>query len=172
MTITTETGRIAALWSLVLFGVVSGCGSNEGPTGTVCTGEAGGVADLSAEPNYSATYLHRWALAGCLVRLDVLMTRTSGCLPEDMVMGSPLGTSTVNGAGRIYVRGETTQFGGGASGYLPNTSLPGEATDTGYRQGARELWMLPDNDTFVFVRYTDDGHVEAWPRDTAPAGCA
>ena len=150
--------------------MISGCGSDEGSTGAACTGEAGGITDLSAEPNYSATYLQRWTLAGCPVRLDVLMTRTSGCLPEDMVMGSPLGTPSGVGD-RIYVRGETTQYGGGAAGYLPNTSLPAGATDTGYRQKVRQLWMLPESDTFVFVHYTDDGHVEAWPRDISPVGC-
>jgi hypothetical protein len=161
----------AALSVLVLSGVVSGCDDDGEASGQVCSGTPGGITDLSAEPRYSATYLHRWTTAECLVRLDVLMTRTGGCGPEDMLMGDPLGASSESGTFRIYVRGDTVSLGGGAAGYVADTSLPATASDTGFHQGARELWMVPQDDSFVFVRYADDGHVETWPRDTRPVGC-
>jgi len=161
----------AALSILVLSGVVSGCDDDVGTSGQVCSGAPGGPTDLSAEPSYSATYLHRWTTAGCFVRLDVLMTRTGGCGPEDMLMGNPLGTSSNSGTFRIFVRGDTVSFGGGAAGYIADTSLPATAADTEFHQDARELWIVPDDNSFVFVRHADDGHVEAWPCDTKPIGC-
>jgi hypothetical protein len=139
--------------------------------GQACAGPSGSITDLASEPRYQANYLHRWTTDGCLVRLDVLMTRTGGCGPEDMLMGTPLGASTTSSSPRIYVRGDTTAFGGGAAGYNPNATLPASAVDTGFRQEGRELWIVPGDDSFVFVRSTADGHVEAWPRDLTPIGC-
>jgi hypothetical protein len=47
------------------------------------------------------------------------------------------------------------------AGYDGKAKLPGDARDTGYRLGDRELWLTPDRST-AYVR-TPDG-VEAWPR--------
>src|ERR1700730_5312831 len=84
---------------------------------TSCSGAPGSITDLTAEPAYSAAYLHRWSVDGCAVRLDVLMSRDSGCGPEDLVMGSPLGAIAEGVNARIYVRGDTTMLGGGAMGF-------------------------------------------------------
>jgi hypothetical protein len=62
-------------------------------------------------------------------------------------------------------------MGGKAMGFQPDVALPPSATDTGFRQGASELWMVPGDDAFVFIRSHEDGRVEAWPRDRSPIGC-
>jgi hypothetical protein len=103
--------------------------------------------------------------------LDVLMSRDERCGPMDLLMGTPLGASSEKGNPRIYVRGDTTGLGGGATGFRRDGALPTSAIDTGFRQGANELWSVPDDDTFVFIRYPDEGRVEAWPRDPSPIGC-
>ena len=163
-------GRLFVRFLIGLLPAPLACSSTEAAP-QACAGPAGSITDLASEPPYGANYLHRWTIDGCPVRLDVLMTRTSGCGPEDMLMGNPLGASTTGGAFRIYVRGDTTALGGGAAGYNPNATLPAAAVDTGFRQGDRELWMVSGDDSFVFVRYTTDGRVEAWPRDPTPIGC-
>ena len=45
------------------------------------------------------------------------------------------------------------------------------AIDTGFRQGANELWSVPDDDAFVFIRYPEEGRVEAWPKESGTIGC-
>ncbi len=136
-----------------------------------CNSPAGSITDLGSEPHFSANYLHRWSIDSCLVRLDVLMSRDSGCGPNDMVMGTPLGTSNLDGGARIYVGGNTTNLGGDTTGFDPAALLPPSATDTGFRQSARELWMVPNDDGFAFLRSSADGHVEAWPLERSVFGC-
>ena len=148
-------------------------GANNGgrSAGGSCPRPAGSITDLAAEPAYSATYLHRWSVDGCSVRLDVLMSRDGGCGPTDMVMGSPLGAIAEAGNARIYVRGDTTLLGGGAAGFQPDAPLPPSAIDTGFRQDVKELWMVPNDDAYVFIRSSDNGRVEAWSLDRSPIGC-
>jgi hypothetical protein len=136
-----------------------------------CPSSAGSITDLAAEPSYSAPYVHRWSVDGCAVRLDVLMSRDGGCGPMDLVMGTPLGTSSERGSPRIYVRGDTTGLGGRATGFRRDGALPTSATDTGFRQGPNELWSIPTDDSFVFIRYPEESRVEAWPHDPAPINC-
>jgi len=146
---------------LCLLVASAACGSSKDDQSS-CAGPAGAITDLAAEPSYSATYLHRWSVDGCAVRLDVLMSRDSGCGPTDMVMGSPLGAIAEGGSARIYVRGDTGVLGGGATGFQPDAALPPSATDTGFRQGVKELWMVPNDDAYVFIRSSDSGSVEDW----------
>jgi hypothetical protein len=155
--------------TVLLFGL-GGCGSAEDGDPEAC-GARGSITDLSAEPQYSADYLHRFTVEGCPVRLDVIMTRTGACGPPDLVMGTPLGASTMDSAPRIYVRGSTTSLGGAATGFDDNAVLPPAAADTGFRQGDLELHVVPNDDSFLFFRSAEDGHVEAWPLDRDPIGC-
>jgi hypothetical protein len=87
------------------------------------------------------------------------------------MMGTPLGTIAQGGNARIYYRGDTDGLGGGAVGYQPDAALPPSAADTSFRQGVRELWMVPNDDTFVFIRSSDSGRIEAWPLDRSPVLC-
>jgi hypothetical protein len=154
------------LWVLGL----GGCSATDDEDPGAC-GARGSITDISAEPRYTADYLHRFTSEGCPVRLDVIMTRTGGCGPPDLVMGTPLGASTTDSAPRIYVRGDTTSLGGAATGFDGNAMLPANAADTGFRQGPLELRMVPNDDSFIFLRSSEDGHVEAWPLDRDPIGC-
>jgi hypothetical protein len=54
-------------------------------------------------------------------------------------------------------------------GFRAMDELPSDATDTGYRQGERELWLSPSDPDAVFIRAA--GSVERWPRGEVP-GCA
>ncbi|MFG2521341.1 hypothetical protein [Streptomyces sp. NPDC048527] len=54
------------------------------------------------------------------------------------------------------------------SSYAPRTRLPEGATDTGYRDGRRQLWLSVDKSD-AYVR-TGDG-VERWPGAIEPIAC-
>lgn len=43
----------------------------------------------------------------------------------------------------------------------PDVVLPDTATDTGYRQDTRSLWLDPTDQTVVYV--ADAQHAEGWP---------
>ena len=53
--------------------------------------------------------------------------------------------------------------------YDADARLPADATDTGYRRGADQLWLSADRTIAYLV--TDD-RVEAWPSTRYPVGCA
>lgn len=53
--------------------------------------------------------------------------------------------------------------------YDADARLPADATDTGYRRGADQLWLSADGTIAYLV--TDD-RVEAWPSTKYPVGCA
>ncbi|MFN2587831.1 MAG: hypothetical protein ABR613_06925 [Actinomycetota bacterium] len=134
------------------------------------------ATDLSLEPDYSAGYLQRWHTAdGCDVRLDVVMTRTGGCYggdTADLLLGWPLGSSS-EGASRIYVRDPENAFGDAATSeaFRADAHLPSGARDTLLRHlyGPPQLWMVPGDDSFVYIVYQD--HTERWPLDETPPGC-
>ncbi|MFF2166176.1 hypothetical protein ACFVWP_36605 [Streptomyces sp. NPDC058175] len=54
------------------------------------------------------------------------------------------------------------------SSYAPRTRLPDGATDTGYRDGRRRLWLSADRSD-AYVRA--GGVVERWPGAIEPIGC-
>lgn len=43
-----------------------------------------------------------------------------------------------------------------------NATLPARAVDSGFRHGDEEMWDVPGDNTFIYVR--TGGHVERWPR--------
>ena len=139
----------------------------------------GSLVDLSAEPRYSADYLHRWTTReGCPVRLDVIMTRqgADACGGErvaDILMGWPLGESHArHRPSRIFVRDPNGVVADRQTSAAvdADAELPEDAVDTGYRQDGRALWMRPDDGSFVYLVSGD--RVEAWPHDPIPSGCA
>ncbi len=92
-----------------------------------------------------------------------------------MNIGWPVGTlSNAEGDWRQYVRDPNGLFDDGALhvGYLSDTSLPSDATDTGYHRGAWRLWVSPTQaDDAIFVVNADTGAVERWGRATPPIIC-
>jgi hypothetical protein len=170
------------LW--VLGVSVAGCSDEQavpadepGPPRDCVDAEPRSAIDLSVEPGYDeALRLHRWTDAnGCLVRLEVLMTRDG---PEhcgwqarqELVMGTPLGTPQIQGV-RVFARDPQGVLGRPELQQLfdPVADLPAGALDTGYRLGDLALWMTPDDD-FVYV--AGPRVVERWPREDPPAACA
>lgn len=56
-------------------------------------------------------------------------------------------------------------------GFDISRELPADAVDTGFRRGDARLWLGPDRgEEFLYV--ASDDHVERWPRNETPAGCA
>jgi hypothetical protein len=92
-----------------------------------------------------------------------------------MNIGWPVGTlSNARGDWRQYVRDPNGLFDDSALhvGYLSDTSLPSDATDTGYHRGPWHLWVSPAQaDDAVFVVNTDTGAIERWGRATPPILC-
>ncbi|MEV0174284.1 hypothetical protein AB0I00_24580 [Streptomyces sp. NPDC050803] len=74
--------------------------------------------------------------------------------------------------GRLYARDPDKVLPPGAltSAYDGDVPMPGDARDTGYRYGERELWLTKDDRAPAYVR-TPDG-VEAWPQVNDGFGCA
>jgi hypothetical protein len=157
--------------------LISGCTQANRPSGS-----AGGAgcdpfqSDLDKEPNYSANYLHRWETAsGCPIRLDILMTRQGpdacgGDKVADILMGTPLGKPS-DESPRIYVKDPTNVFNDDATAnaYDSAATLPDTARDSGYRQDGAEMWIVPEDDQFIFLVTGDNA--ERWPLDPSPAGC-
>jgi hypothetical protein len=176
--------RIAfAMCALIWVVPLAGCGGAGTPAALTESGGAdcstSKVTDLSREPGYTATYLHRWKTAvGCPVRLDVLMTRRGkdACGGErvaDILMGWPLGQShNGNRPFRIYVRDPEQVFVDRATSeaFDGDAKLPTDAVDTGYRQEGTALWMRPKDDSFLYLVMPK--RVEAWPLAPQVPGCA
>lgn len=132
------------------------------------------ATDTAAEPDYSADYLYRWQTSdGCDVRLDYVMTRSGACFDDvdEILMGWPLGRTRNHSDSRIYIR-DPSQVSGvkSASDFDGDAVLPGEAADTGLRQDDGQLWMVPDDDTFIWLRSSEN--VERWPQERPVFGCA
>jgi hypothetical protein len=92
-----------------------------------------------------------------------------------MHIGWPVGTvSNSVDQWRQYVRDPLGRFDDGALhvGYLGDTSLPSDATDTGYHRGPWRLWVSSSQaDEAVFVVNSDTGVVERWGRSSKPILC-
>jgi Immunoglobulin-like domain of bacterial spore germination len=92
-----------------------------------------------------------------------------------MNIGWPVGTlSNAQGDWRQYVRDPRGLFDDGALhvGYLSETALPSDATDTGYHRGPWRLWISPSQaEDAVFVVNADTGAVERWGRAASPILC-
>jgi hypothetical protein len=137
----------------------------------------GSQNDLTQEPPYTASGLTRWTDArGCLVRRDVIMTRTGAehCgwqAVRDILMGNPLGRSHSHAPARIYVRDPAGVLRKPeiARAFQADVKLPSDARDTGYRQAGAQLWMQSTSDASLYL--VRSNRVERWPRDTAPSGC-
>ena len=75
---------------------------------------------------------------------------------------------------RQYARDPEGLFDDGALhvGFLSDTTLPPDATDTGYQRQPWALWISPSQaDDAVFVVNTETGSVERWGRSTRRIGC-
>jgi len=75
---------------------------------------------------------------------------------------------------RQYVRDPEGLFDDGALhiGYLDDTTLPPDATDTGYHRGPWHLWVSPSQAAdAIYLANTDTGEVERWGRATPPILC-
>lgn len=164
---------VAAVIVIAALGVVRATG-----TSAECEGALGSEVDLSAEPTYDANYLHRWHnSAGCPVRLDVLMLRAPGsdhhCAPwpPELVTGVPLGTSHAEGPARIYVRSADESWVDPrvTDEFSADAVLPQAAVDTGYHRDGQHLWVLPDDDSYIFL--VSEDRTERWPL-SAERGCA
>jgi hypothetical protein len=92
-----------------------------------------------------------------------------------MNIGWPVGTlSNAQGDWRQYVRDPEGLFDDGALhvGYVDDTTLPSDATDTDYHRGPWRLWVgLSQANDAIYVANADTGAVERWGRATPPIIC-
>jgi hypothetical protein len=167
--------------SLFISTCALGCGASgehaELRVGQPCTAAAGSPIDVATEPNWRAygDYTPWTDLSDCLVRIDVLAERVGPehCNFQDtrvLIMGQPLGARHTSRADTVeYVRDPKGSYGKPAfvSGFSANATLPSGARDTGFRQGERELWLDPTDDSAVYVK--SSAGVERWPRGEVPA---
>ena len=134
--------------------------------------DAGEALNIKAEPSYSADYLHRWqTYDGCDVRLDYVMTRTSGCVAgvDDLLIGWPFGEShqKPNNA-RVFVR-DPSGVTGNADEFDADAPIPDGALDSGLRWDEFALWLIPEADEAVWLKGSD--HTERWPREDPSIAC-
>lgn len=170
--------------AILIFGAAcSGSGESESSRAAVNPGHGARCAseemtDISEEPNYSADYLHRWHTAdGCEVRLDILMMRQGddscgGPDVADIFMTWPLGSTDTEPGDehRIFMKDPTGVFNERTTElYQEDATLPEGARDTGFRLEETELWMVPEDDSFIYL--VDDDNAERWPLDESPEGC-
>lgn len=125
-----------------------------------------------------------WQTAnGCLVRVDVLYGSrgVAHCGWESVRFlwtGRPVGSRMPE---RFVETGPTDTLlhfvrdpGGAykpelAQAFASDAALPAGAVDTGFRQDGSELWIVPGDDSSVYLRTGDA--VERWPRDPEPFLC-
>lgn len=162
---------LLALAGLALAAI--GCGDD--PTFRIqradCQGRPGSETDLTEEPDYTANYLYRFRNRdGCEVRLDVMMYRKPGsdhhCAPwpPEIVLVNPVDVP-FTAEPRIYVRDPDGTWAAPSLpfGFDPNVALPSGARDTGYESDAGRLFVVPDDDRFVYV--VQDDRAERWPQE-------
>jgi hypothetical protein len=180
-----RTAGVAALLAVLLTACSSGDGKASPSTtartpssGRPCpTSEPGSVTDLSNEPGFQVSP-PRWTDAkGCWVRTDVLATLAgpSECGWEDtatILMGAELGEPWFpDKPTRQYLRDPGAARGdqAAAKGYDADATLPAGATDSGFRRGKAQLWVLADDPSSVWLK--TGSKVEQWPRWDDPKPC-
>ena len=92
-----------------------------------------------------------------------------------LTLAWPLGSEERDGVGdaRVYVRDPHGVFTGEYDVPPPqlDSTLPQEATFTGYRRGPWELWISANDASAVYL-VSDEGTVERWPYANHVAYCA
>lgn len=171
----THVGKTAPILCLVL--VLSACGRGPNAQGArECVGAAGSRIDVAHEPDWCkyADYRTWTTRGGCLVRIDVLADRPGAdhCDWDEarsIITGKPLGTTYSSSSdSQQYVRDPEGVYGMPelTEAFDPSANLPADAVDTGYRQGDTELWTVPDDPSFIYLR--TGRSVERWPLGTPP----
>jgi len=138
------------------------------------------VTDVATEPDWRGFGEYReWTTAdGCLLRIDVLGDRPgpAHCGFESarvIVTGSPVGARYTDASDAAeYIRDPDDVFGDPviAAAFDPNAELPATAEDTGFRNEGWELWIVPGDETAIYL--LTGTTTELWPRDLEPTGCA
>jgi hypothetical protein len=75
----------------------------------------------------------------------------------DILMGTPLGKPHDDSPARIYVKDPTNVFNDEetSGAYDSAASLPDDARDSGFRQSGMELWIVPNDDRFIYLVHED-----------------
>ena len=146
----------------------------------ICDSPTGSVTDIANEPDWRRYGDYRaWTTAdGCLVRIDVPADRPGpdhcGWQSARLIIATiPIGKRYSNeGNAASYVRDPDNVFGDPATvtAFDPDAELPAGAVDSGFRQGATELWTDPaDGGSAIYL--VAGTTVERWPLDPRPAVC-
>ena len=167
---------------------MGGCGdeppTREAATSTTpaahrCFDDPGGITDLS-DGGWRSASGRRWTTTdGCWVRSDVVtdFDGPAHCEWQAMraiVVSEPIGRRFrgPRTAARFYVRDPENVLGDAVTAERLDVDavLPGTAADTGLRLGATELWAVPGDPEWIYLR--GDDAVERWPLDRDVPGCA
>jgi hypothetical protein len=179
-------GALAGVLALLVTAACSGSSAAERPPAPGappaahrCYTWAGALTDLRGEPPAwrANTSGRTWTTAGgCMVRVDVIADYDG---PEHcdfqsarhVVVGRPVGSRFTENA-HVYVRDpENVYRDAETSRKLDlDAALPPSAGDTGLRLGATELWAVPGEPRWIYLRKGEA--VERWPLDREPTWCA
>ncbi len=137
-----------------------------------CSDPAAPDLDVANEPDWRKyTNYREWTRDGCLVRIDVLADRPGPdhCGWESarvIVTGAPLGSRYSNSDDDVeYIR-DPYDVLGFAAGFEPDATLPPGAIDTAYRSGDLALWIVPGDNSAIYVVSAEGA--ERWPRGESP----
>lgn len=173
--------RPAFLVVLALSALIRACGGDQASVvepgdGSVCSDGPGGRLDVVNEPDWRryADYTPWTDREGCLLRIDVLAERRGPdhCGWADakvLIAGDPFESRYTSDADSVeYVSDPNGVFGVAEfpEGFQVLDQLPGDAEDSGFRQGSRELWTSSSDLHAVYIKSPDG--VERWPRGDTP----
>ena len=137
-----------------------------------CDSSKGADLDVAHEPDWRSYAIYReWTRVGCLVRIDVLADRSapSHCGWQSarvILAGHPLGTRYTTPSDTVqYVRDPKNLFHLAAK-FASVKRPPNAARDAGYRSGKTHLWIVPADNTVIYL--VTGGRTERWPRGDPP----
>lgn len=131
--------------------------------------------DLDAEPlSWRANTQVTFTRGGCAVRVDVLggWWGSDHCgtqYVEVLMTGSALGRPRTGAADTRYYVKDPNDALGLAEGFDASATLGPDAVDTGYRNGFREIWLVPGDDAAIYV--VDFDQVQRWPSAASVPSC-
>jgi hypothetical protein len=131
--------------------------------------------DLDAEPlSWRANTQVTFTRDGCAVRVDVLggWWGSDHCgtqYVEAIMSGPTLGQPRTGVADTHYYVKDPNDVLGLAEDFEAWTTLGPDAVDTGYRNGFRQIWLVPGDDAAIYV--VDFDQVQRWPSAASIPAC-
>lgn len=175
--------RLGMLIAVIVVMSTGGCGAEhlvgvDAGSPRACDAVRGSAIDVANEPAWRSGQYRDWSdRNGCLVRIDVLTDRPG---PDHcgygsarvIVTGRRVGDQFTTAMDSVeYVRDPDGVFDVPklTEGLMLDAALPADATDAGFRQAEVELWSVPGDTDFIYLK--DGDRIERWPAGETP-GCS